>query len=109
MITLARLLLPADFGPHSQRALRYAVALAEKFDAALTLLHVVPEPTLFIPEAVTLAPPVAPPDNALGEAAAALARLVQEHDLGRLGVETVVRQGNAAEEILNVARLRGID
>jgi nucleotide-binding universal stress UspA family protein len=109
MIKLARLLLPTDFGPHSERALRYAIALAEKFEAELILLHVVPEPTLFIPEAVTLAPPVAPPDNALGEAEATLAKVVREHHLERFPVETVVREGNAVEEILKLARERAVD
>jgi nucleotide-binding universal stress UspA family protein len=40
-ILLKRILCPVDFSTHADHAMRYGAALAEKFDAELTLLHVV--------------------------------------------------------------------
>jgi universal stress protein A len=39
------LLAPTDFSPNSEKAVDYAVQLARRLGAKLTLLHVVPEPT----------------------------------------------------------------
>ena len=36
---------PTDFSPNSERAIDYAVQLARRLGAKLTLLHVVPEPS----------------------------------------------------------------
>ncbi|MGE0040541.1 MAG: universal stress protein [Vicinamibacterales bacterium] len=44
MITLKTVLVPTDFSDTSEVALRYGKALAEKFDAALHLVHIVQEP-----------------------------------------------------------------
>jgi nucleotide-binding universal stress UspA family protein len=38
---IARILVPVDFSAHSDRALRYATALANQLGAAVELLHVV--------------------------------------------------------------------
>ncbi|HEY0455234.1 MAG TPA: universal stress protein [Verrucomicrobiae bacterium] len=45
-IQLKTILLPVDFSPHSQKAMRYAISFAEQFGARLVLLHVV-EPALY--------------------------------------------------------------
>ncbi len=52
MITLKKILVPTDFSDFSERALRYACALVEQFDAELHLLHVFQEVTWYSPEAV---------------------------------------------------------
>jgi len=44
MITLKTVLVPTDFSDTSEVALRYGKALAEKFGAALHLVHIVQEP-----------------------------------------------------------------
>src|SRR4029078_8566750 len=43
LIEIKRILAPTDFSPHSQRAVRYACAMAEKVDAELHLVHVLSE------------------------------------------------------------------
>lgn len=43
-LTISRILVPVDFSAHAQHALRYAIALASRFDASLHLLHVVEDP-----------------------------------------------------------------
>src|SRR6266481_3628346 len=41
----SHLVAPTDFSPNSERAIDYAVQLARRLGAKLTLLHVVPEPS----------------------------------------------------------------
>ena len=42
--SLNRILVPIDFSAHSEKAIRYATTLANKFGARLSLLHVVEDP-----------------------------------------------------------------
>jgi nucleotide-binding universal stress UspA family protein len=110
MIDLHRILVPTDFSQHSHNALTYAVAFAEKFGADLYLLHVVQDLALFIPEAVSVAPPVAPPVEQMTAAAReALGRVVRENDLGRLKVQCEVREGTPFYEIIQFAKETAID
>jgi nucleotide-binding universal stress UspA family protein len=44
MITLKTILAPTDFSESSKFALNHAKALAERFEASLHLLHVLPDP-----------------------------------------------------------------
>ncbi len=41
----SHLVAPTDFSPNSEKAIDYAVQLARRLGAKLTLLHVVPEPS----------------------------------------------------------------
>jgi nucleotide-binding universal stress UspA family protein len=41
---LNRILVPVDFSAHSEKALRFAATLANKFGARLSLLHVIEDP-----------------------------------------------------------------
>jgi nucleotide-binding universal stress UspA family protein len=41
----SHLVAPTDFSPNSERAIDYAVQLARRLGAKLTLLHVVPDPS----------------------------------------------------------------
>ena len=110
MIDLHRILVPTDFSKHSQNALAYAVAFAEKFGAELFLLHVVQDLALFIPDSVTVAPPVAPPVERLTAAVReALERVVRDNNLGRLPVHPEVREGTPFHEIIRFAREKDID
>ncbi|MCC7126157.1 MAG: universal stress protein [Acidobacteria bacterium] len=44
MITLAKVLVPTDFSPASDAALRYGKAFAKAFGATLHVIHVIEEP-----------------------------------------------------------------
>src|SRR6476619_5077074 len=105
MIDLHRILVPTDFSKHSQNALTYAAAFAEKFGAELYLLHVVQDLALFIPDAITVAPPIAPPvEQFMAAAKAALERVIQESDLKQLTVRPEVREGAPFYEIIRCAQ-----
>jgi nucleotide-binding universal stress UspA family protein len=110
MIDLHRILVPTDFSKYSHNALTYAAAFAEKFGAELYLLHVVQDLALFIPEAVSVAPPVTPPIEQMTAAVhEALQRVVREEDLGRFKVHCEVREGTPFYEIIQFAKESDID
>lgn len=110
MIDLHRILVPTDFSKHSGNALTYAAAFAEKFGAELYLLHVVQDLALFIPEAVTAAPPIAPSLEQLTAAVReALDRTVKDYPLQGLTVHREVREGNPFYEIVRFAQENNID
>jgi len=48
MIKIARILCPTDFSDYAKHALKYACSLAEKYNAELHLLHVLPDPATTI-------------------------------------------------------------
>src|SRR5215471_9219054 len=105
MIDLHRILVPTDFSKHSHNALTYAAAFAEKFGAELHLLHVVQDLALFIPEAVSVAPPVTPPIEQMTAAVKeALQRTVREEKLDRFTVHCEVREGTPFYEIIQFAK-----
>src|SRR5262245_11724747 len=110
MIDLRRILVPIDFSKHSQNALTYAAAFAEKFGAEIYLLHVVQDLALFIPDAVTAGPPLLPPMDQLTAAVReALDRVIRENQLGPLQVHPEVREGTPFYEIIQFAKEKSID
>src|SRR5215218_6867235 len=60
MVTFRRILAPTDFSDSSTPAVRYAAELAEKFGAELTLLHVVQDLTLVVPDVMMPTPITTP-------------------------------------------------
>jgi len=110
MIDLHRILVPTDFSKYSHNALKYAAAFAEKFGAEIYLLHVVQDLALFIPEAVSVAPPVTPPIEQMTAAVLeGLQRVIRENELGRFIVHCEVREGTPFYEIIQFAKETEID
>ncbi len=110
MIDLKRILVPTDFSEHSRHALKYGIALAEKFSAEIHLLHVLQDLTVYQPDAMTIGPPVVPPLEELSAAArVGLDRLVREQHLEQDKVRTDVREGTPVEEIVDYAHENKID
>src|SRR6516165_6223513 len=103
MIDLHRILVPTDFSKSSENALTYGAAFAEKFGAELHLLHVVQDLALFIPEAVLVVSPMAPPvEQFITAARAALDRVVQGLKLTSVPVIPEVAEGLPFEEIVRM-------
>ena len=110
MIDLHRILVPTDFSKYSQTALTYAVAFADKFGAELHLLHIVQDLAVFIPDMVTVAPPLAPSVEQRSAAVReALDRVVKENHLERFTVHQEVREGTPFYEIIRFAKEADID
>ena len=110
MIDLHRILVPTDFSKYSQSALAYAVAFAEKFNADLYLLHVVQDLALFIPDMVTVTPPLTPTVKQLTDAVqVAFDQVARENHLERVRLHREVREGAPFYEIIRFAKEADID
>jgi nucleotide-binding universal stress UspA family protein len=110
MIDLHRILIPTDFSKHSHNALNYALAFADKFEAELYLLHVVQDLALFLPDAVTGAPPMLPPVEQLtANARAALEQAIADLHLDGARIRAEVREGAPFYEIVQFAKETDID
>jgi nucleotide-binding universal stress UspA family protein len=110
MIDLKRILVPTDFSKFSQQALMYGAALAEKFGAELCLLHVVQDLAVFIPDMVTVAPPIVPSLEQMTAAVqAAFDRVVVENGLERFSFRREVCQGTPFLEIIRFAKENDVD
>jgi nucleotide-binding universal stress UspA family protein len=109
MIHLRQVLVPTDFSKCSSSALNYGAAFAEKFGASLTILHVVQNVTIVLPELGNI-PPAGPPIDLMTTASQeALDHLIAERGLGRFQAKAVVRTGAAHQEIVELARDSEID
>ena len=99
---LKRILVPVDFSSSSNQALRYAVRLAQHFGSEITLLHIV-QRTFIAPY------PEVPPyldhiEADFENAERALQTLAATQPLKSSAIQTVVRTGLAAHEIVEAAR-----
>ena len=104
MIALHRILVPTDFSENSNRAVRYAAELAEKFESEIVFLHVVQDLALVLPDAV-MPTPVATPnlDDMIASAKTGIANLVTSLGLAKLNPKAEVRIGSPASEIVSAA------
>ena len=109
---LRTILLPTDFSECAECALPYAADFARQAGARLLCLHVV-EPTVPAVGYGAAGEPLPPADLLAGQAEAAAAgelpRLAARGECAGLEVEEVVAHGEAASEIVRVARERGCD
>ena len=108
MLTFKRILCPTDFSEASYEALAKAVGLAEQGRSEICLLHV--EPPL---EAVTPLAGLAPyAENEVVRRAATIKNLcevLEERVPASVRSHAVLKQGDAAEQIVRTAREEGAD
>ena len=105
MVNINRILCPVDLSDFSRDALRHALVLAEWYEAQVTVCHVygTPQPVLPIMGMPGYIPPPPPvqPDDIIDDVRQFFAPSL--NDSGNL-VEVVAREGNAAKEIVLLAR-----
>ena len=107
--TFKRILAPIDFSGCSLSALTYALGMAGKFAAKVTLLNVV-EPTAYADNYLTT--PAAMEEahqNLMTTGRERLTALQRRAVAQRLVVETLVRMGRAQSEISDTAKAIGAD
>ena len=107
-MTVHHVLVPMDFSPYAEHALDYAIALAQKLQARVTLLHVIQPPLIAGADMG-----VWPSPTFVVELEAAITSdmegyLARVTDAGLTG-EIVVIHGNPSQEILDTARQRQVD
>jgi universal stress protein A len=110
MIEIKRILAPTDFSLHSQRAVRFACAMAEKFAAELHLIHVLSEIIPAGPDPLLM--PVMPPqfyeENEV-RAGESLGEFLDPAWGRPAAVTTAVRWGSPVEAIVDYARDQNIE
>jgi nucleotide-binding universal stress UspA family protein len=106
---IARILVPIDFSVHSKNALKYAVPLAEQFQASLRLVFVV-EPTIY-PADLGFGQVVLPGvEEELRQKAAEELNGLIEREIGtRVKAAASVRTGSPHREILDEAEEQDVD
>jgi nucleotide-binding universal stress UspA family protein len=120
MNTVRRILVPLDFSEHSANGLNYAVSLARKTQAEITVLYVAQkaerdallELLVMLEGYPTLNPPAAiPVDRLLREKALDLYHFIEKVVMNRdaVKIKRRVSMGNKAEKILRVVTEERID
>ena len=104
MIQITRVLCPIDFSEFSTKALDYALAFAEQFQASVVLVHVV-EPAVY-PETYMLVPPALHEMNQdlVKAGAKRLDKLSQERIADGILAQAQVRLGRPHFEICEAAK-----
>lgn len=108
-LRIHKILVPVDFSECSDRALDYAVGLAQPFGAGIALLHVV-EPGIGTNQSLALTPTLdAAHQRSLNAAQERLACLRERHLAAFTSAETLVRIGRSPSEIVDTAKALGAD
>lgn len=109
LLGINNILVPIDFSGHSRNALRYAIPMANQYDATLHLLYVV-EPTVY-PADLGFGQVVMPGiENELrAKGQSELYNLIETEIGGKVRSESVVRTGKPHQEILNEVKEKNID
>jgi nucleotide-binding universal stress UspA family protein len=107
--TFKLILVPIDFSDCSAAALDYALALAQKLESKIMLLHIV-EPAAY-PENYLLTPATLDEanQNLMAAGREKLATLEQKAKGHERSIETLVRMGRAQSEIPDTAKAIGAD
>jgi nucleotide-binding universal stress UspA family protein len=95
---LKRILLCTDFSEYSERALWYAISVAEEYDAELTVMHV-----------VEIAPSPARREKVLATTTRQLEKLIPGEKRKGIKVKTAVRFGKPYQSIVEYAREAEVD
>ena len=105
-IHLKSILVPVDYSGPAQQALRYARCLAQTFGAELTVLNVVQTAVAPYPEAT---PYMDFTDAELEAAEKNIQALAEAEATGSLKIQTAIRTGLPAHEIVETAKERDCD
>jgi nucleotide-binding universal stress UspA family protein len=100
----SRILVPIDGSPNSYHGLKYAIDVAKKYAAEITLIHVVEEPTV-----AYSAPPgiLLPEEYFVGireNAEALLAKRKKELTSKGVRTKTLLRRGSPSVQILKASK-----
>lgn len=109
MVTIQRVLLPTDFTEVAENAVPFARSLAERYGAALHVVHVCESvaTSVPVPEAGGAVMMLAPNENELKDL---LEQFVRERLSGiRVPVVTAILKGSRATEITRYAKETGVD
>ena len=102
MLNIRRILVPTDFSETSERALDYAIELAEKMNASVTVMHAYEIPIVGFPDGALVA--TADVASRIADVSRAALEATAKKRAGRVvKLDTLLRDGVAYEEIRTVA------
>jgi nucleotide-binding universal stress UspA family protein len=104
---IRRILVPHDFGDTAERALTFALDLAAKLGAHVTVMHAYEVPAYAFPEGPVLSAEMA--GNLERAARVALENVASRAGRGGVELDVVLRQGVAWSEIIALAKESGAD
>ena len=107
-MTAQHILVPTDFSAYADQALDYAIDLAQKLQARLTLVHIIDTTPLGVVEGATMLPPSYWQELETGVAQRMEESLKPIHDVGLQG-ETVIVHGVPFQAIIDTAKEKGVD
>jgi nucleotide-binding universal stress UspA family protein len=108
MMTAQRFLVPVDFSAYANQAVEYAIGLASKLGARVTLLHVIqPLPLGGVDMGVTL--PYAYIQEMEAEIARSMQAYLEQVTASGLEGEIVVVHGVPFQEIIETAKMQQVD
>lgn len=102
---LQRILVPLDFSDESEKALVYAISMARKFGAKISLLHVLP--ATYCAGEMGVVPEILPSGETVEKTRERLREIGGHRAEPELLEHFVVRDGVPSEQICNVARENG--
>jgi len=111
MIALKKILVPTDFGPLAEVALRYAKELARNFRAEVHVLHVLEEPPPFAWGGLegAVLPTYTFTEGPLPKVHADLEKLLADAEYEQVCARLAIRRGSALAEIVRYAKAHDID
>jgi len=101
---IRKILVPTDFSDFSQQAAFYAIELAQKFEAEVTLLYVLQDTVALFPEPGVSIPAPGNYVQELQESATSSLQRLREKFPAEMNIATELRHGNPFVEILRCAR-----
>lgn len=107
MTTIRSILVPVDFSPASEAALKLALDVAQRFDASVTILHVYGIPAYAFPEGFVLAPDVL--TKFAAGAQDAVEKLRARYESAGVPLRAVSAPGIPDQEIVERAKAERVD
>lgn len=98
-VMISKILVPVDGSEHANKAMQYALDLAKKYEAKVTLIHIVARPLYAYDAAIA----VDVSSSLLAEGREILRRAQEMLDRLGFSAESKLVEGNPAEEILRLA------
>ena len=110
MLPFKKILCPTDFSEPACKAIKAAGEMAEKFSSELILIHVVgPVPVLETPTGLAGFDVAAYQQELSDSAESSLQLRLEEHIPESVNARSLVVHGEAAHEIVRVAKEEGVD
>lgn len=105
-VRINKIVVPTDFTPHSERAMAFAAALAQKFGASVTLIHVIESFTYSVTDTVQIIDHYA----ALKTIAEPLLEEMRKKlEKQKIKAKSVLTRGTPYDDIVRTARRNGAD